>query len=63
MIKNLTITLLTLLVLVGCSQEPTELEMERAETEIERLISEFGLMFMRRHENGNLNVYDFNNSK
>ena len=26
MIKNLTITLLTLLVLVGCSQEPTELE-------------------------------------
>ena len=42
-------------------EEPTELEMERAETEIERLISEFGLMFMRRHENGNLNVYDFNN--
>jgi len=42
-------------------EEPTELEMERAETEIERHISEFGLMFMRRHENGTLNVYDFNN--
>ena len=42
-------------------EDPTELEMERAEREIERRISEFGLNFMRRYENGNLNINDFNN--
>ena len=42
-------------------EDPTELDMERAESEIERLISVFGLMFMRRHENGNLNTDDFPN--